>query len=38
MGLDGLLRARAADLDGIVNGIDEVVWNPANRPASCGDL
>jgi starch synthase len=29
MGLDGLLRARAADLSGIVNGIDEVVWNPA---------
>jgi starch synthase len=29
MGLDGLLRARAADLSGIVNGIDEGVWNPA---------
>lgn len=32
MGLDGLLRARAADLEGIVNGIDETVWNPAADP------
>jgi starch synthase len=32
MGLDGLLRARAADLHGIVNGIDEAVWNPASDP------
>jgi starch synthase len=32
MGLDGLLRARAADLEGIVNGIDETVWNPATDP------
>jgi starch synthase len=32
MGLDGLLRARAADLLGIVNGIDEDVWNPATDP------
>ena len=32
MGLDGLLRARAADLLGIVNGIDEAVWNPATDP------
>lgn len=32
MGLDGLLRARAADLVGIVNGIDEAVWNPAADP------
>ena len=28
MGLDGLLRSRARDLEGIVNGIDEEVWNP----------
>lgn len=28
-GLDGLLRARAGVLSGIVNGIDETVWNPA---------
>ena len=32
MGLDGLLRARAVDLSGIVNGIDEAVWNPADDP------
>ncbi|MGN6552003.1 MAG: glycogen synthase GlgA [Pararhizobium sp.] len=29
MGLDGLIRARAHDLHGIVNGIDTGVWNPA---------
>ncbi len=29
MGLDGLLRRRAADLAGILNGIDGAVWNPA---------
>lgn len=28
-GLDGLLRARTAELVGIVNGIDSEVWNPA---------
>ncbi|HUI21245.1 MAG TPA: glycogen synthase GlgA [Methylocella sp.] len=28
MGLDGLLRARSASLTGILNGIDEAVWNP----------
>ncbi|MBX3706655.1 MAG: glycogen synthase GlgA [Pseudomonadales bacterium] len=31
-GLDGLLRHRAADLTGIVNGIDPDVWNPATDP------
>jgi starch synthase len=30
-GLDGLLRARQADLHGIVNGIDTDVWSPANE-------
>ncbi len=29
MGLDGLLRARAAVVSGILNGIDDTVWNPA---------
>jgi starch synthase len=28
MGLDGLLNARAADLSGIVNGIDTAIWDP----------
>jgi starch synthase len=30
MGFDGLLRARAAVSCGIVNGIDESVWDPSN--------
>ena len=29
MGLDGLVRKRAHDLSGILNGIDTDVWNPA---------
>ena len=33
MGLDGLLRARADDLVGILNGIDVSVWDPSNDPA-----
>jgi starch synthase len=28
MGMDGLLRERAGVLTGILNGIDETVWNP----------
>ncbi|MBA3449561.1 MAG: glycogen synthase GlgA, partial [Pseudaminobacter sp.] len=32
MGLDGLLDLRAADLHGIVNGIDTEIWNPATDP------
>ncbi len=32
MGLDGLLRARAGDVAGILNGIDVEVWNPETDP------
>ncbi len=32
IGMDGILRARRGDLLGIVNGIDEDVWNPATDP------
>src|SRR5205823_1538736 len=31
-GLDGVLRARHAALRGILNGIDDAVWNPATDP------
>lgn len=31
-GLDGLLRARSADLVGIMNGIDSDLWNPSRDP------
>jgi starch synthase len=31
-GLDGVLRARAADLSGILNGVDDQVWNPLRDP------
>lgn len=30
MGFDGLLRARAGVVSGILNGIDTDIWNPAN--------
>jgi starch synthase len=33
MGLDGLLRTRAADLTGILNGIDVSVWDPLTDTA-----
>ncbi len=33
MGFDGLLRARAATMTGIRNGIDDTVWDPASDPA-----
>ena len=32
MGLDGVIASRAADLYGIVNGIDADVWNPSSDP------
>lgn len=31
-GLDGILRSRAADLTGILNGIDTDIWNPETDP------
>ena len=31
-GLDGLLRTRRNDLSGILNAVDETVWNPATDP------
>ena len=33
MGLDGVIRSRARDLRGILNGIDTTAWNPASDPA-----
>jgi starch synthase len=32
MGLDGVIRARAGALTGILNGIDTAVWDPATDP------
>lgn len=32
-GLDGVIRARAGALSGILNGIDTALWNPATDPA-----
>jgi starch synthase len=32
LGLEGVLRRRASDLHGILNGIDTEVWNPARDP------
>lgn len=32
IGLDGVLRARADRLTGILNGIDDQVWNPSRDP------
>jgi starch synthase len=39
MGMDGLLRTRSHVSSGILNGIDETVWDPANDPhlAACFD-
>lgn len=33
MGMEGVLQYRQSDLIGIVNGIDDAVWNPATDPA-----
>ena len=33
MALDGLLRARGEAVHGILNGIDDEVWNPSTDPA-----
>ncbi|WP_411837891.1 glycogen synthase GlgA [Paracoccus sp. ME4] len=32
MGLDGVMRHRQGDLTGILNGIDDAVWDPATDP------
>ena len=32
MGLEGVIRSRRDALSGIVNGIDDVTWNPATDP------
>ncbi len=32
-GLDGVIRARGADVSGILNGVDPGVWNPASDAA-----
>ena len=42
-GFDGLLRRRSGDLAGILNGVDDAVWNPAidpfiPQPYAIGDL
>ncbi len=31
-GLDGLLRTRAGDLTGILNGVDPAIWSPEDDP------
>lgn len=31
-GLDGVIQSRAADLVGLINGIDTSVWNPSTDP------
>ena len=31
-GLDGVIRARGADVSGILNGVDGGIWNPATDP------
>ncbi|MCR5868291.1 glycogen synthase GlgA [Aquincola sp. J276] len=31
-GLDGVIRGRGSDVHGIINGIDEALWNPVEDP------
>ena len=31
-GLEGVIRGRGADVPGILNGVDGVIWNPAKDP------
>lgn len=38
MGLEGVIASRAADLYGIVNGIDAVAWNPASDGLIASDF
>jgi starch synthase len=42
-GLDGVVRSRGADVSGILNGVDDAVWNPGTdkdttAPYSAADL
>jgi starch synthase len=42
-GLDGVVRARGADVSGILNGVDDAVWNPGTdkdiaRPYAANDM
>ncbi|GAA0554654.1 starch synthase [Rhizomicrobium palustre] len=32
-GMEGVLKLRGADFSGILNGIDDALWNPASDPA-----
>ena len=32
-GLDGVIRSRSADVSGVLNGVDQEVWNPATDTA-----
>jgi starch synthase len=36
MGLDGVMRARAADMTGILNGVDTGLWDPEREPLPYG--
>lgn len=37
-GLDGMLRSRARDVSGILNGVDYAVWNPETDPHIAADF